>query len=106
MSTNRDVSQPGILLHCFAGRLDWSGGSFSGGSFLGGRYSRFFSSGGSSLGRRLGGRRLLFGRFDPFSLRCLGKKKLKHFDTLVGIRIMASGYRSASPMRIRNSALP
>jgi hypothetical protein len=65
MSTNLDVSLPGILLHCFAGRLDWSGGSFLGGSFLGGSF----------LSRRLGSRRLLFGRFDPFSLRCLGNKK-------------------------------
>jgi hypothetical protein len=84
MSTNLDVSLSGILLHCFAGRLDRSGGSFLsgsffggsflGGSFPGGSYSRLFSSGGSSLSRRLGSRRLLFGRFDPFSLRCLGNK--------------------------------
>jgi hypothetical protein len=75
MSTNLDVSLPGILLHRFAGRLARSGGSFYGGSFLGGRYSRLFSSGCSFLGRRLGSRRLLFGRFDPFSLRCLRNKK-------------------------------
>jgi hypothetical protein len=70
MSTNLDVSLPGILLHCFAGRLDRSGGSFFGGSFFSGSFL-----GGSFLSRRLGSRRLLFGRFDPFSLRCLGNKK-------------------------------